>query len=56
MADLMQKQYVEVFSKPSTDDGNQSNTDPHIDNIPTLEDIEFIEADIIKAIEFMPSH
>lgn len=51
MADLLQQQYVKVFSTAS----NENDTEEVTDNIPTLEDFEFSESDIVKAIESMPN-
>ena len=56
MADLMQQQYVKVFSKPSTDKEAKSNHEPQINERVTLEDIEFSNSDILKAIDSMPNH
>ena len=51
MADLLQKQYVKVFSEDNTPD-NQESTEDNTANV--LADIEFSEEDIIKAINAMP--
>ena len=57
MADILQKQYTKMFSEPTNPteiDNEDANTNS--DNATKLEDIEFSETDIIKAIDSMPNY
>ena len=54
MADILQQQYVKVFSEPSENNDNQDQQEPDSNNI-KLCDIQFNEEDIIKAIDSMPT-
>ena len=65
MADILQKQYIKMFSEPSSEKNtNRSETEPedttdtttNSDSTNKLEDIQFSEEDIIKAIDSMPNH
>ena len=53
MADILQKQYQKVFSDPATDTNIQ--IDEGSEHKATLDDIEFSEEDIIKAINLIPA-
>ena len=53
MADLLQKQYVKIFSEEDNTPDNQENPKDN-NNANVLSDIEFSEEDIIKAINAMP--
>ena len=53
MADLLQKQYVKIFSEEDNTPDNGESTEPDSDTN-VLSDIEFSEEDIIKAISSMP--
>ena len=54
MANLLQKQYKSVFSNPETD--TDLNNENHPENDSSLEDIEFTEEHIVKAINLIPNH
>ena len=57
MSDLLQEQYVKVFSEPDEEDTETQNDNvEENEDSPSLEDIEFDEEDIIKAINSMPNH
>ena len=57
MSDLLQEQYVKVFSEPEEQDTETQNDNvEENEDSPSLEDIEFDEEDIIKAINSMPNH
>ena len=54
MANILQKQYKAVFSNPDTD--TEINIETSHNSESTLDDIEFTEDDIIKAINLIPNH
>ena len=54
MADILQQQYVKVFSEEDNDSDNHMQTETDSVNN-TISDIEFSEHDIIKAIDAMPA-
>ena len=72
MADILQNQYIKMFSKPNVEktisdsanpeptNSDTTKTEPHdtnsSDRTNTLEDIQFSETDIIKAIDSMPNY
>ena len=62
MADILQKQYIKMFSEtgdeqinPGTSETESEDTTPNSEDTNKLEDIQFTEADIIKAIDSMPN-
>ena len=66
MADILQSQYIKMFSKPSEEKSTRDTSEVesedtgdtalNSDSTNKLEDIHFTEADIIKAIDSMPNH
>ena len=54
MADILQQQYVKVFSNVDNDPVSPEQNEPDLVNN-TISDIEFSEDDIIKAIDAMPA-
>ena len=54
MSDLLQDQYVQIFSDPSTT--SEAYIPPTNENGPKLGDIDFTEQDIIDAIKLIPTN